>query len=160
MPDSPRQRKSLTTRQELFVAAYLGEAHGNATEAARIAGYAKPGAEGHRLLKNAEIAARVSNHVAEKFADADAVLAELTDVALAEWRDFIEVLAYDKQGNPVKVRMDLSNKVKALELLGKHHQLFTDKQVVDVNVREHRRAVPQSTLDTILRPAERDRPDA
>ena len=156
MPDSPsRQRKKLTTRQELFVAAYLGDAHGNATEAARIAGYKQPQSQGPRLLQNVEIAARVAETVEQAGASADAVLAELTDVALAEWRDFIEVLAYDKKGNPVKVRMDLSNKVKALELLGKHHQLFTDKQTVDVNIREHRVGVPQSTLDTMFRASDR-----
>ena len=152
--DASGQGKKLTLKQELFIAAYLGEAHGNATEAARIAGYARPHPEGSRLLQNATIAARVSQHVAEKFASADLVLAELTDVALAEWRDFIEVLAYDKKGNPVRVKMDLSNKVKALELLGKHHQLFTEKQELNINIREHRRAVPQSTIDRIIQPAE------
>lgn len=151
--------KPLNPQQEMFVAAYLGEAKGNASEAARIAGYKKPGQYGHQLLKNIQIASRVKQHVADKFASADMVLAELTDVALAEWRDFIEVIARDKTGKPIKVRMDLSNKVKALELLGKHHQLFVDKHEIDVNVREHRRAVPQSTIDNLIRPS-RDRMEA
>lgn len=148
------QRKQLTLKQERFVVAYLGEAHGNASEAARIAGYAKPGQEGHRLLKNAEIAARVKQDVEKAGITAEAILAELADVGFADWRDFIEVIARDKTGKPTRVRMDLSNKVKALELLGKHHQLFTEKQEIDINVREHRRAVPQSTIDSILRPAD------
>lgn len=152
--------KALTAKQELFIAAYLGEARGNATEAARIAGYASPHPEGARLLRNATIASRVKQHVAEKFATADAVLAELTDVAMSPWRDFVEVIARDKTGKPVKVRMDLSNKVKALELLGKHHQLFTEKQEIDINVREHRRAVPQSTLDNLIRPSREQRMEA
>lgn len=147
------ESRPLTTKQSEFIAAYLGEARGNATEAARLAGYARPMQEGYRLLRNADIAARVKQHVAEKFASADAVLQELTDVALSEWRDHIEIIARDKAGTPVKVRMDLSNKVKALELLGKHHQLFVEKQEIDVNVREHRRAVPQSTIDSILQPS-------
>lgn len=153
------QAKKLTTKQELFIAAYLGAANGNATEAARIAGYKNPRQEGSRLLSNDVISARVKQHVSDRFADADAVLAELTDVALSDWRDFIEVIARDKTGKPVKVRMDLTNKVKALELLGKHHQLFIEKQQLDINIREHRRAVPQSTIDSILQPAE-DRMDA
>ena len=158
---SQGQRKRLTTRQELFVAAYLGEAKGNATEAARIAGYKKPGQYGHDLLKNPEIAARVSEHLEHAGTTAEAVLADLADVGFADWRDFIEVLATDREGNPVKVRMDLSNKVKALELLGKYHQLFTEKQQIDVNLREHRVGVPQSTLDALFRPAShRDRADA
>lgn len=153
------EERALTIKQEKFIAAYLGEAKGNATQAARIAGYAKPEASGKENLRKPPIAARVKEHVAEKFATADAVLAELTDVALSEWRDHIEIIARDKNGTPVKVRMDLSNKVKALELLGKHHQLFIEKQEIDINVREHRRAVPQSTLDNLIRPA-RERMEA
>ena len=150
-----QQARPLTHKQELFVAAYLGEAKGNASEAARIAGYKQPQVQGPRLLHNVAIAARVSGYVEQRFASAEAILAELADVGFADWREFVEVLARDKSGKPIKTRMDLSNKVKALELLGKHHQLFTEKQVVDVNVREHFRAVPQSTIDRITRPAER-----
>lgn len=145
----------LTTKQELFVAAYLGAAHGNATEAARMAGYAVPRQEGARLLSNAVIAARVSQHIATKYADADRVLEELTDVALAEWRDFISIRTNPKTGEIVEVRMDLTSKVKSLELLGKFHQLFVDRQVVDVNMREHRVGVPQSTLNELFQPADR-----
>lgn len=151
--------KPLSARQELFIAAYIGEAKGNASEAARIAGYKNPGQYGHYLLKNHQISARVKEHVSKYVASADDILAELADVAMADWRDFIEVIARDKSGKPVKVRMDLSNKVKALELLGKHHQLFTEKQEIDVNIREHRRAVPQSTLDNLIRPS-RERMEA
>ena len=49
----------LTSKQHAFVAAYIGVARGNASEAARIAEYAKPGQEGHRLLKIAEIDAAI-----------------------------------------------------------------------------------------------------
>lgn len=45
----------MTPQRVAFVAAYIGEARGNASEAARIAGYKHPGQEGHRLLKIAEI---------------------------------------------------------------------------------------------------------
>jgi hypothetical protein len=45
----------LTPKQAVFVAAYLGEANRNATEAARIAGYANPGQRGHELVKKREI---------------------------------------------------------------------------------------------------------
>lgn len=117
----------LNTRQEAFVAAYLGVAHGNATEAARIAGYKQPQSQGPRLLTNVVIAARVSEHVARQFATADMVLEKLTEIAFAPSFEFVEVIARDKSGKPIKVKMDLGNQVKSLELLGKHHQLFTDK---------------------------------
>lgn len=117
----------LTLKQEAFIAAYLGAAKGNATEAARIAGYRQPQSQGSRLLKNVEIAARVSGYVAERYATADRVLEKLSEIAFAPTFEFIEVVARDKSGKPVKVKMDLSNQVKSLELLGKHHQLFTEK---------------------------------
>lgn len=55
--------EGLSHRQELFVAAYLeGEAKGNATAAAALAGYAKPNKQGPRLLVNVGIARRVADH--------------------------------------------------------------------------------------------------
>ena len=56
----------MNDKRRAFVAAYLGAARLNASEAARIAGYATPGVEGHRLLKIDEI-----------------------QEAIAEWRDQI-----------------------------------------------------------------------
>lgn len=53
----------LTPKRAAFVAAYLGEANRDATEAARIAGYAEPGQEGHRLLKIAEIKAAIDDQL-------------------------------------------------------------------------------------------------
>lgn len=50
----------LTEKRRRFVLAYVGEAAGNATEAARIAGYGKPAEEGCRLLKNAQVRAALS----------------------------------------------------------------------------------------------------
>src|SRR4051794_23424083 len=47
--------KSLSDRQEAFLAAYLGDAGRNATKAAELAGYRHPMQQGHRLLRNAEI---------------------------------------------------------------------------------------------------------
>ena len=156
MPDSTGQPKKLTLKQELFVNAYLGVAHGNATEAARIAGYKRPHPEGSRLLRNATIAARVSQKLEDAGITADAILAELADVGFADWRDFVEIVARNKKGEPVKVKFDLTNKVKSLELLGKHHQLFTEKQQIDIDIRDHRViGVAQSQLDGMFRPAEK-----
>lgn len=47
------------------MAAYIGVAKKNATEAARIAGYQHPMQQGSRLLRNIEIAAAVEEHLAE-----------------------------------------------------------------------------------------------
>ena len=152
--------RQLTFKQEKFVAAYLGEAAGNATEAARIAGYKSPGQEGHRLLKNAEITARVAETTREYTGTAQEVLDELRDVAMADWREFVEIVKWDKNGEPLQVRMDMSSKIKSLELLGKYHQLFVDRQQLDVNVRDHRVGLPQSTIIEVFQPAEDGEPKA
>ena len=146
--------RELTLKQQKFIAAYLGEANGNATEAARMAGYKSPHPEGCRLLHNATIASRVAEQVAKYTATADDVLNELRDVAMADWRDYVEVLSWDREGKPLKVRMDLTNKVKALELLGKYHQVFIERQQVDVNIRDHRVSLPTSTIERMFQPSE------
>jgi phage terminase small subunit len=52
------KRGQLTERQQRFVEAYTGPARGNASEAARMAGY-RTRQEGPRLLSNAVIAAAI-----------------------------------------------------------------------------------------------------
>lgn len=108
--------KKLTYKQQLFVEAYLGAAKGNATEAARLAGYkgndqtlASVGAEN---LKKPQIASRVRARVDAVGMSADEVLNELAAVA--------RIPASEE---PKSVQ----NKVKALELLGKHHKLFVEQ---------------------------------
>lgn len=119
-------RKELAERRKLFVEYYLGDARGNGTKAARLAGYEYPSEEAYRLLRNAQVRARIDERLAEIAMSANEVLAELSDIGRAEWRDFVEVLEWDDEGKPLKVRMDLRSKVASLELLGKHHALFTD----------------------------------
>ena len=106
----------LTLKQQLFVEAYLGAAKGNATEAARLAGYkgndqtlASVGAEN---LKKPQIASRVRARVDAVGMTADEVLNELAAVA-----------RIPADHDPKSVQ----NKVKALELLGKHHKLFVEQ---------------------------------
>lgn len=117
----------LTLKQEAFIAAYLGAAHGNATEAARMAGYSKPRQSGSENLSNPVISARVAAKVESLGFSADAVLQELASVAFAPWIDFVEVVGRAKDGEVTKVRSDIGSKVKALELLGKYHQLFVER---------------------------------
>lgn len=118
--------KELKDKQEAFVSAYVGRCRFNATAAAREVGYAFPGEEGYRLLKNAHIRSRI-----DKLLDAEAmtdkeVLAELATVARAPFEVFVDVVSTDKEGVPVKIRFDLGAKVKSLELLGKGHKLFSE----------------------------------
>lgn len=118
----------LTTKQRLFVESYLRNP--NATEAARKAGYkgkdstlAQVGAEN---LRKPYIAALLAERVEEAVMSANDVLSELTDIAKADWREFVEV-KMDKDGNTIGAALFLKDKLKALELVGKYHKLFTEK---------------------------------
>lgn len=149
MPES-----TLTTKQELFVAAYLGAAHGNATEAARMAGYKNPNVQGPRLLVNVGVAARVSKHVEERYASADDVLREIADVAFADWREFVTIRTNPKTGAQIDVKLDMTAKVKCLEMLAKYHGLQTERTQIDVNIREHRVVgILDAELADVFRPA-------
>jgi len=121
MPDG-----RLTSKQEQFIAAYLGNAHGNAAGAARSAGYKQPHVQGSRLLANVSIRAQIDAELKARALSEYEVLAELSELARVEWH----VLARARE---------LGSKVKALELLGKYHKLWTDKveQQSTVVVREY-----------------------
>lgn len=106
--------------------AYIGSCRFNATKAAEKAGYADPASEGYRLLRNATVRARIDKYLESEALSEKEILAELSDVARAEWRDFIEVIARNDQGDPIRTKMDMSSKIKSLELLGKHRKMFTD----------------------------------
>lgn len=82
---------ALTYKQTLFVEAYLGEANGNASEAARIAGYRNPGQLGHRLVKKSAIRARIDQRLASAAMPANEVLARLSEQASADLADFVEI---------------------------------------------------------------------
>lgn len=120
----------LTLKQRLFVEAYLGKAKGNASEAARLAGYkgnaVTLGSVGAENLKKPQIAEMLKDKLSNKLKvlSADEVLEELTSIASAPWGEFIEV---SDSISTYRVTMRLNDKLKAIELLGKYHKLFTEK---------------------------------
>lgn len=115
----------LNAKQARFVEEYLVDL--NATQAAIRAGYSEASAhaQGHRLLKDAEVAeaiAAAQQKRAEKVGlSAEKVLAELQDIGFGK----VEI-DVDAEGVPV-VPLRYEHKLKALELLGKHLALFTEK---------------------------------
>lgn len=107
----------LSERERRFVLAYTGEALGNASEAARIAGYApkSAGKAGWALTKKPHIQEALQQRT-EKLTGAvdlrdEKILGELAKVAYAE-------VKVDRAGD----------KVKALELLAKHKNLISPEQ--------------------------------
>lgn len=123
-------RDKLTARQERFVLEYL--VSGNATDAAIKAGYKPKSAyqTGFENLKKPEISARLEEHKKKledaKIADKKEVLQLLTSAARGETQE--EVPCFDAEGSMhiVPKKIPGRDQVRALELLGKHHKLFTE----------------------------------
>ena len=146
--------EKLTAQQELFCHEYLVDL--NATEAAKRAGYSKKTArtQGSRLLTNVAIMTRIQELLAPKIEKieitAEKVIQELGRIAFAKmtdvarWthsgmefipsRDLTEdqaatILMVSESTNQHggSLRIQQHDKLKALELLGKHLKLYTDK---------------------------------
>ncbi len=132
----------LTKNQRLFVHYYLGKANGNATEAARMAGYAWPDKSGPRLVGTRRISAEISKGVADAAMSAEEVLARLSEIAQGDLRPFLEQnekgewrfnLAKAKRKSSIikKVRLsrgsteiEIHNPLDALDKLAKYHKLY------------------------------------
>jgi hypothetical protein len=137
----------LNFRQRMFVEKYLGECNGNATEAARLAGYASPNVQSARLLDNVSIKAAIDARVSEAAMTANEVLARLSDQASADISDFVDVrfpgeftidlvkakemgkLHLIKKIVPTKygISIELHDSQAALAQLGRYHKLFVDR---------------------------------
>lgn len=127
MATDTEQPTRLTGKQRAFCAAYLGAARFNASAAAQIAGYKHHHDQAWDVLNSPNVRAYVAAQLQGRTLSGEAVLAELTEIAAAEWGEFLHVVRRGKGGEPVEMAMDLGAKVKALELLARAHGLLTDK---------------------------------
>ena len=114
----------LTPKQEKFIQEYLVDL--NATQAAIRAGYSEKTARASaaRNMQNVNIqdALQEAREKQQERTEitADMVLMELKSIALDDAADYQDS------------RLRYSNKIKALELLGKHLGMFTDKVSVEM----------------------------
>ena len=128
----------LSEKQQRFADEYLIDL--NATRAAIRAGYSEKtaAAQAARLLKNVNISAYIKERMAdqkdETIASADEVMRYLTAVIRGQSRS--HVLARNDLGAEYILEKppDEKERLKAAELMGKRHQLFTDKVKVDGNM--------------------------
>lgn len=125
----------MNNRQKLFVTEYLIDF--NATQAAIRAGYSEKTArsQGQRLLTNVDIK-NVIKEEREKLQDENIATAKDVEEFLSQAMNGLvdeEVLMVVGEGegisSVVRERKELSarDRLKAAELLGKRHALFTDK---------------------------------
>ncbi len=129
----------LNARQKAFCEYYV--ASGNATEAAIKAGYSERTAKsiGQRLLTFVDIKKYIDELMqkleSERIATAEEVLQNLTAMMRGEIQE--EVIVVEGEGDGVssarvmKKQVSAKERIKAAELLGKRHALFTDKTKIE-----------------------------
>jgi phage terminase small subunit len=116
---TPAQRAALDAlppKRRAFVLAYLGECGGNATAAARVAGYAKPHPEGAQLLQKPTVKAAVD---ALRIPAEDAKVASIDEQR--EW--WTSVMRGGEEA-------DITQRLRASELLGKSQGAFVERTEV------------------------------
>lgn len=126
----------MTKKQKKFADEYLVDT--NATQAAIRAGYSKNTAysQGQRLLKDVEVQNYIKTKAEElhddTIADAEEVMKYLTSVLRGETKD--EVLRFVGDGYQEKthLQVNVKDRTKAAELLGKRYGIFTDKVNLEV----------------------------
>ncbi len=84
---------TLNYRQRLFVAAFLDEARaaGNATEAARLAGYLSPEKYGCRVLSHPAVRASIAARLGAVALESDESLARLSELASSDIGEIIDI---------------------------------------------------------------------
>lgn len=132
----------LTLKQKRFADEYI--ISGNATGAAKKAGYAEKAAyqTGAENLKKPQIKAYIEERLKEfedkAIAKQEEVLKYLTCVVRGESRSAVVVVEGEGDGvssaRLVNKPPDEKEKLKAAELLGKRYKLFTDKVELDADV--------------------------
>lgn len=108
----------MTTKQRKFVEAYQGKANGNATEAARLAGYkgsdSTLGRVGHDNTRNPKIAALLKEHQ-----ESDPLVADREERQrfLTQTMRGVQVLTLN--GEKTEMPVDIKERLKACDLLAK-----------------------------------------
>ena len=122
----------MTKKQKRFAEEYLIDL--NATQAAIRAGYSPGTAKsiGSENLTKPDIQARIAKAIAERSkrtgVNADRVVTELAKIAFVNASDVIDAdtaKTFGEDGLEREIKM--ADKLKALELLGKHLGMFKDK---------------------------------
>lgn len=115
---------SLTHKQRLFVKFYVGEASGNASKAARLAGYRDDNSDSlkqtaHETLTKPYVQRAIAREMAKRFGSAEDVRNGIAEIANANAADYL------KPGADGKLHFDLERMAEA-GALGLIHRIEDD----------------------------------
>lgn len=124
---------SLSEQQQKFVDEYIKDP--NATQAAIRAGYSKKtaGSQGQRLLKNVEINSTIQKQLDSMHKERIADAAEVMEFISATMRGETKSEELTNTGEVVDITPSIAQRLKAAELMGKRHALFTDNVNMKTN---------------------------
>ena len=95
------------------------------------------GVEGHKLLKNPKIKSYIDERLkqldSEKIADQQEVLSYLTSVMRGETQEQTLCSIGELGQQVIDIDVGAKDRIKAAELLGKRHRLWTDKVEADIS---------------------------
>lgn len=122
---------NLTEKQKRFIDYYVET--GNATEAARRAGYKQAHVQGAQNLSKLRsfIDEKISCKDSERIAKQDEILEFLTSVMRGQVKEEFPIGLGMGEQELVKKELDGKDRIKAAELLGKRYAMWTDKQQID-----------------------------
>lgn len=127
----------MTLKQQRFADEYI--ISGNATGAAVKAGYSSKYANTNasKLLQNTAIKSYIDERLAqlasEKIATQEEVLSYLTSVMRGETQEQTLISIGELGQTITDIDVGAKDRIKAAELLGKRHRLWTDKVEADVS---------------------------
>lgn len=127
----------LTLKQQRFADEYI--ISGNATDAAIKAGYSSKYANTNasKLLQNTTIKSYIDERLvqlaSEKIATQEEVLTYLTSVMRGETQEQTLISIGELGQTITDIDVGAKDRIKAAELLGKRHRLWTDKVEADVS---------------------------
>lgn len=129
----------ISEKQKRFADYYIetGNKYQSAIKAGYSDNYAK--AQAHKLLENVGIKNYIDEKLKEleekRVASATEVLQLLTSAMRGELEEEVVVVEsigdYCSEARVIKKKIGLKDRIKAAELIGKRHRLFTDKVQVD-----------------------------
>lgn len=130
------KKKKLTAKQSAFIDAYLGEAKMNATQAARIAGYKHPEAQGAENLR--KLRPWIDEVMSKRHSDAIATQEEIQQFFTAVVRGEVKEKVVSNSGKILEVPASTKDRLKAAECMGRAYGMFTERKEIsgtmDINI--------------------------